>query len=188
MGRPLGCSVGKLLSLHALPRDQWEAVEADLLDKGFTLSDVPARVTWRALLAMIKYSQRTSAVAREALGAEASWSVTDHLLAGVLDYSALIAWLNSDTKKNKRPKPIQRPGVEEKTDDLAFGAGSTVKVSEFWELWNSEPEQTMEGGDQVAGGSGSGDPEHHPVDAWVASPDRPRDARGRFAARRSAGG
>ena len=120
-----------------------------MVQRSFTLSDVPGRVTWRALLAMIKYSQRTSAVVRETFGAEASWSVTDHLLAGVLDYSALIAWLASDTKKNKRPKPIQRPGVEEKTDDLAFGAGSTVKVSEFWSLWNGtdaeDPVESNEG-------------------------------------------
>lgn len=141
------------MGLLALPRESWEAIEADLLDKGFTLADVPGRVTWRALIAMIKHSPRSSALTREMFAEEVSWSVTDHLLAGILDYSALIAWLNSDTKKNKRPDPIKRPGVEPKSDDKRLG--KPVPASKFWDLWNNpDPDlidAILEGGDQDAG-------------------------------------
>lgn len=142
-------------------------------------------------MAMIKHSPRTSAVVREMFGEEVVWSVTDHLLAAVVDYSALIAWLNSDTKKNERPEPIKRPG--QKTDNQAMG--TAVPVSEFQRLWDENIarmggeddviDSIPEGGDQVAGGSRAGDPEHHPVDAGVAGVDRPRDARGRYAPRGS---
>lgn len=132
MGRTQRCFAGKLLSLLTLPAEQWEAIEADLLDKGFVLADVPGRVTWRAVLAMVKHSPRTSAVVREAFGDEVSWSITDHLLAGILDYSALIAWLNSDTKKNERPEPVTRPGQKKSEQSM----GTAVPVSEFQRLWD----------------------------------------------------
>jgi hypothetical protein len=64
-------------------------------------------------------------------GEEVAWAVTDHLLAGVVDYLALIAWLNSDTKKNDRPEPIKRPG--QKTQEPL---GTAVPVSEFQRLWD----------------------------------------------------
>jgi len=122
------------------------------LDKGFLLSDVPDRVTWRALMAMVKYSPRTSALVREMFGERVEWSVTDHLLAGVLDYSALIAWLNSDTKKNKRPAPIPRPGETPQSDDKVLG--TAVPVKDFQRLWDeniARATQSTDGGDQDAG-------------------------------------
>lgn len=147
MGGSFRCQPGGVQSLISLPREQWDAIEADLLDKGFTLADVPARVTWRALLAMVRYSPRTSAVVQEMFGDQVAWSITDHLLACVVDYSATIAWLNSDTKRNDRPEPVARPGQE----PTGLGAGTAVPVSDFQRLWDENLARTELPDDEEGG-------------------------------------
>lgn len=162
MGRPLGCDPGGIQGLLSLPREQCEALEADLSDRGLHggFADIPDKMSWRVLKSVIKYSPRTSALVREVFGEQVEWSITDHVLAGVLDYSALIAWLLSDTKRNKRPEPIQRPGQEKQSKDKSLG--TAVAVKDFQRLWDeniARATQSTDGGDQDAGGSGAGHPE-----------------------------
>lgn len=51
------------------------------------------------------------------LALSGGWTKTEHLLAGMLDYLALQWWAKTkDGEKNRnRPKPVPRPGVEDKT-------------------------------------------------------------------------
>ncbi len=105
---------------------------------GRRLIDIPKKLNWRELKLFIRHSPRTSAFVQVAVGDSASWDVTDHLLAGVYDMAAIIAWLNSDTKKNPRPKPLKRPG-QRAENEMTFGLGAGVPESEFWKIWDSEP-------------------------------------------------
>lgn len=116
------------------------------MDKGFTFSDLfTGRLTWRALAAMVAHSRRDTALMRTLYAEQVEWSATEHLLADVVDLTATLAWLQSDTKKNKRPKPIKRPGVVEEKPAQQFGSAATaVKQSEFWAIWNSDT--TEDGG------------------------------------------
>jgi len=47
---------------------------------------------------------------------DASWSVTDHLLAAVVDVLQAANWQRAGDSKAPRPKPIPRPG-DVKADD-----------------------------------------------------------------------
>ena len=137
MAGPFGVDSGGIQGLLNLSRGLWEAIEADLLVRGFTLADVPVRVTWRALLAMVHRSQHGSAVFHEMHGEVARWSNTEHVLVSILEMLQTIAWLQSDTKKNERPLPIQRPGFDSAESGLRFGdKDSAVPESEFWRIWD----------------------------------------------------
>lgn len=138
MAGPLGPDLGGIQGLLSSPRDLWEAIEADLLDKGFTLADIPGRVTWRALHAMVRRSRHGTAVFREIYGDAASWGPMEHIGATQIDVLNTIAWLTSDTNKNKRPAPVKRPGVQEPQGAKFGGKESAVPESEFWAKWNAD--------------------------------------------------
>lgn len=132
----------------------------DLLDKGFTLADVPGRVTWADLMAMVRRSPRTSALFQETFGEQALLSTTDHLLLDLYDLTAMLLWMQSaDGQKGRnRPKPRKRPGAKDDTRSLAdlepgalrepgeFSAGSAetaMTITEFDAImaswWEPEP-------------------------------------------------
>ena len=120
-----------------MPRETWEAVEVDLLHKGFTFADVPDRVSWRALILMVRHSPRDSTVYRVVFGEQADWGVTDHLLATIADILNLILWLTGNPKKTKQPKPLPRPGQDPPKQEQTFGSAATaVRVEDFWGIWN----------------------------------------------------
>jgi hypothetical protein len=77
------------------------------------LSDVPSRVSWRALKSMVRYSSVESAVFRDTYGEKASVGVGDHLLAEVVYMLRVLAWQpTEDAKKNRnKPKRIVLPGA-----------------------------------------------------------------------------
>lgn len=62
---------------------------------GFTLADIPDRVTWRALRSMLLNP----------------WSPGDHLSALVVDVGQLLLWTKAPAG-TPRPDPIPRPGDE----------------------------------------------------------------------------
>lgn len=145
---------GGIQGLLTLSRETWEAIESDLLRKGFTLADVPGRVSWRAVIAMQRHSRQDDAVFKDAFGDKASWTVTDHLLACLVDLSNMLVWMQSaDGQKNRnRPKPIERPGDREDLEALPVGAdgsigelgggevhlrGAAMTPAEFDAWWNS---------------------------------------------------
>lgn len=135
MARPLGLWPGGIQSLLTAPRSQWEAIEADLLAVGFTVADIPARVTWRALLAFASHSRRDSALyqegRREQSGDYAQYSQLEHLVSVLIDsvretsYGiAVLQWMYqcAHTEKGqpiprqpKLPVPLERPGVVTQT-------------------------------------------------------------------------
>jgi hypothetical protein len=103
-----GCDAGGIQGLLALPREHWEAIEADCLAAGWHVRDL----NWREIRTMVKHCDRGTALFRVTHGERATWSVTDHLLAMVVDLLGLLVWFKTkDGSKNRnRPKPVARPG------------------------------------------------------------------------------
>jgi hypothetical protein len=90
----------------------------DLLDRHRGL------LSSRRLAVLVKHLPRDSAVNRDLYGEAAEWSVTDHLLAAVVDHLAAANWMfacvNSDDESGQPdpPIPVPRPG-----DDRLDGHG-----------------------------------------------------------------
>lgn len=126
----VGDHVGGIAGLLTAPREQWGAVEADLLSQGFVLADVPHRVTWRALNAFLRYAPRESAVFRLTGPEKYRWTETDYLLAVAVDLLQAMVWQRSKPG-TARPKPIKRPGQID--PDRRFGsAAMTLDEARDW--------------------------------------------------------
>ena len=132
-GRPGGIlSVCRELTLYG------EAIEYDLLTVGLHLTDLgtPA-LTWRDLIVFLRQAPRTSAYTRAREPERASWGVTDYLLATIADALAVANWQRASQGRRApgpRPKPIPRPGAEEKQ---VFGRGA-IRISDFNEWWDAD--------------------------------------------------
>ena len=83
----------------------------DLISHGMRLrwlGDGTDRVTWRDIFVVLRHSGTDSALVRFEHPEESAWSVTDHLLANVIDLLNLRLWQESGGKA-RRPDPIPRP-------------------------------------------------------------------------------
>ncbi|MET8687704.1 hypothetical protein ABZV77_26175 [Streptomyces sp. NPDC004732] len=104
-----------------------EALEADLLRfYGLDLLDWHrGRLSSRRLAVLIRHLPRDGAVAREAEGEAAEWSVGDYLLAHVVDQLADANWMfatvnqDEDADPLDPPKPLPRPGTPRPPEDRA---------------------------------------------------------------------
>ncbi|MDD7813692.1 DUF5361 domain-containing protein [Mycobacterium sp. CSUR Q5927] len=69
---------------------------------------------------------------------EKGWSTTDHLVAGLVDLTAILAWQNTADAQQKfprhRPKPMPRPGDDDKPGateaPLMGGMSASVMTAE----------------------------------------------------------
>ncbi|GLF97546.1 hypothetical protein [Streptomyces yaizuensis] len=71
------------------------------------------RLSSRRLSVLIEHLPRDSAVNRALHGETAEWSVTDHLLAAVVDHLAAANWLFTSVHSDDPPDPptpVPRPG------------------------------------------------------------------------------
>ncbi len=90
------------------------AVERDLLQAGYSFTDVGTRLTLSQFVHFVVYSPPGTAVYHKI---HEGWSVTDHLLAQVLDSVRQQVWMHSmDALKPPelqefRPQATPRPGV-----------------------------------------------------------------------------
>jgi hypothetical protein len=72
------------------------------------------RLSWRRLLNLIQQLPDDSALARKRVG---PWSMNSQLLAAAIDELRVANWQRAQMGSKERikpPKPIPRPGVEEK--------------------------------------------------------------------------
>jgi Family of unknown function (DUF5361) len=121
---------GGICGLLSLERAQWEAIEADLLARGFTLADIPRRVSWRALKVFISHAPRESAIFRVAGPVSAQWDTAEHLLAAAVDLLRVSVWQKTkdgSTGRNQ-PKPIKRPG--DLDPNRKFGGRTVMDLTE----------------------------------------------------------
>jgi hypothetical protein len=97
-----------------------EALEADLLRHyGIDLLDWHrGQLSSRRLSVLVQHLPRDSATARELHGEAADWSVTDYLLASVVDQLAEANWMfatvnrDEDSEALEYPEAVPRPGTE----------------------------------------------------------------------------
>ncbi|MFG2872275.1 hypothetical protein [Streptomyces sp. NPDC048338] len=92
---------------------------------------------------LITHLPENSAVQRELHGEAAEWSVTDHLLAAVVDHLAVANWMfaavntGDDGDQPEPPKPVPRPGDSVEDDEDAddtdeAGAVSPSQLARFF--------------------------------------------------------
>jgi hypothetical protein len=128
------CSPGGICGLIQLLEKHGSAVEADLISLGLRLRDVgkTPEFTYHDLYVICANSTRSSALVRSLHGSEASWGLTEHLLATVADYQAILIWQKTkDGQKNRnRPKPIDRPG--QKTTEKTLGTKMSIEDADKW--------------------------------------------------------
>ncbi|MET8947524.1 hypothetical protein ABZX30_29265 [Streptomyces sp. NPDC004542] len=82
------------------------------------------RLTSRRLAVLVRHLPRDSALLREVQGEAAEWSLTDHLLAAVVDQLAQANWMfatvnqDEDAESLDPPEPLPRPGSAQEADTL----------------------------------------------------------------------
>lgn len=123
----------------SLPDDQWLAIEADLVNAGWTLEDVPRRLSWSALYAFVLHSPATSALSRVRSPEQASWVDGTGLatLLAAIGYRLDTAnWQRSkDGQKNRRrPQPWETPWNKSK-NRRTIGAGP-IPASDWEAFWD----------------------------------------------------
>ena len=99
--------------------DHHEAVNADLMKRGYTLDDVGGALTWDALGDFIAKTDPGSALSYEIDPERAQWGTidgTNTILADIYDQLAtinynMVALLSK--RLPKKPKPYKRPGKKE---------------------------------------------------------------------------
>jgi hypothetical protein len=67
------------------------------------------------------------------LGDDVEWGLTDHLLAQLIDAVNEGNWQRQGKPHAPRPKPVKRPGVEDKTQ--TFGK-DPIPISQFDDWWH----------------------------------------------------
>lgn len=94
-------------------------------------------LSWLDVATVIRGATRTSAIGRDTLGEESAWSVTDHLLALVIDATQQTNYLMQKQLNPKSfvpvPRPVSRPGVKEKGTRLG---SDPIPISQFEEWWS----------------------------------------------------
>lgn len=141
MARVLGFLGGKLLGLLRLSRESWEAIEADLLSFGFTLADIPKRVSWRAIRAHVTHARQGTALFHHNNGEQADWTVDTYLLALVVDLLKVNNWMRTKDAQHGHnvPKPLPRPKnphaqVDPTREESHYGS-QPMSPTEFQSWW-----------------------------------------------------
>ncbi len=121
MAERLGDQPGGIFSLCELLDEHAEAVEYELLERGYRLAELGSRFSWRDLLVMVKRWQTLNGSAlQQSISGFRAWNVEAQLLAEVVDTLAIGNWQRAGKKTAPRPKPLPRPSDERNS----FGAGA----------------------------------------------------------------
>ena len=109
------------------------------------MADVPRRVSWPDLIAMVKYSRPGTAVFVQQHGADGLWTLEPQLLARIGDSLNDLFWQQSvlHTPKGKqaprRPQPFPRPGVKPQHEEGVNHLGSEpIPAADFAAWWESQ--------------------------------------------------
>lgn len=106
------------------------------------LLDGTDRLTWRDLLVIVRHLPLDAAINTYDDDHYGQWSLTNMLLAQAVDALNGANWQRGGGK-GERPKPVQRPGVEETSydddDTSVFGGDETTTVDDLnsWLGWDS---------------------------------------------------
>ena len=87
---------------------------------------------------LVQHLPRDSALARALHGESADWTVTDHLLATVVDQLAEANWMfatvnrDEDSEPLEYPEPVPRPGSELATAEKQTGVPAAEELALFF--------------------------------------------------------
>ncbi|WP_328674603.1 hypothetical protein [Streptomyces sp. NBC_00328] len=101
------------------------------------------RLTSRRLSILVRHLPRDSALLREVQGEAAEWSLTDYLLANVVDQLAEANWMfamvnrDEDAEPLDYPEPLPRPGTAPRSPDAdprdsALAMPSAQEIARFF--------------------------------------------------------
>ncbi len=132
MGGPLRRDRGKIASLLTWTRAQWAALEADLLPLGYTVGDIPTRLSWRQLLAWLEHAGPETKVWHAFNHEGPVWTAAEHRLADIADVLRGLAWQHQVAHWGKKapskpPAPLPRPYVAQRPDAGSEQVGSQIK-------------------------------------------------------------
>lgn len=97
-----------------------EAVNADLMKRGYTLNDVGGVLSWDALGDFISKTEPGSALSYELDPERAQWATIDGTNKILADIYDLLAAINhtlavmATHKRQRKPEPYPRPGMKKK--------------------------------------------------------------------------
>lgn len=144
MARAFGRGPGGIQALLTLPREEWEALEADLLSFGFTLADVPVRVSWRALVAYVTRAGHGSMLHGERSDEDTPWPRVEQLLGLIHDAITQLhhVTIRSNGGEPAREwQPLPRPGVVAALPEGTKHVGSDpIPAAHFDHWWNTGEE------------------------------------------------
>lgn len=126
---------GGIRGLVELIDEHAEAVEADLLFRGWRLAEVGSTFSWRDLLVMVRAFQRDPATALSRSIHGEHWSTTDQLLAAAVDVLQFGNWQRGGKSSAPKPKPLPRPWLKARGRKLG---SKPIPISQFAEWWDSK--------------------------------------------------
>jgi Family of unknown function (DUF5361) len=143
MGRLRRYRTGGIIALGDVLKEHWGAVGRDLAAAGYLWADVGTeRLPMDQFIPFVVYSPPGTAVYYVT---HKGWSVTDHLLADLVDLTATLLWAKTKDAHQKvprhKPKPIDRPG---KAAARRKREGQPMTVSEYTKrtgmkiIWDEE--------------------------------------------------
>lgn len=101
------------------------------------------RISPRHIAVLIAALPIDSATARAVHGPAAAWTLTDHLLATVADRLAVMSWQLGGNRKAPYPKPIPRPGIEEKVTRYGRTTRPPGEVVAYLRQWAPAREEEV---------------------------------------------
>ena len=108
-----------------------DAIRADLIHIGRSLDDVPDRLSWRDLKAILQTAPRDSAYARAKIGPDIEWVLQTEVLAGIYDQLSMLRW-GLGGGKGPRPKLIDRPSRHGQRKKYGEGESWTPQSFDRW--------------------------------------------------------
>lgn len=121
------------MSLLQLPAERWQAIEVDLLDRGFTLDDVPQRLGLRVVCGLVRYAGRAGVDATyvDQHGPAAMWGPQEHILALTADLLNILVWQNTEdgSKGRNQPEMVTRPEDTERVAEMAEKVRASIAAA-----------------------------------------------------------
>lgn len=125
MAAGFGDRDGGILGLLEFVREREEAVEFELLERGYGLGDIGTmNLSWTELRTLLRRWSVTPGNAVCDAMHDRQWTISEQMLAQVIDLLAAgnyIAMRAAGSKSAKKPKPIPRPWDDKPT---TYGKGA----------------------------------------------------------------
>lgn len=136
MAGGFGYRTGGILGLYDFLEKHREAIDYDLLVRGFHSEDLgTARLSWYDLHVLIKRWLKTADTATSDAVNGQVWSIDAQIMAMAVDVLQIANWQRAGKKTAPRPKPLPRPWLKPKGQQLGR---DPIPISQFNDWWSSQ--------------------------------------------------